>query len=134
MLITTGSAANPAATIAPAALAHCLRPRRSSIHRRMQLLLPLRRHCCYDVTASCIVRMTQRCIHTDVTCCFNNNNNVYYFWQPRAGLSPHAHADAYTKYIQTHQTLQMLSIAYGINKFLKRDSFSRQWFHVSLFQ
>ena len=21
----------------------------------------------------------------------NNNNNVYYFWQPKAGLSPYAH-------------------------------------------
>ena len=37
-------------------------------------------------------------------------NNVYYFWQPKAGLSPHAYANAQEKYIQTRQKLQMLLI------------------------
>jgi len=67
------------------ALENCLCPLHSSIHRRMPLLmLLLRRHCCYDVTALCIVCIADSVLHpTYVTSDFNSTRFLQVVSRPR---------------------------------------------------
>jgi len=75
---------------------------RRLLQLRLRLMHPQRQSLNNTWQTRCLPLRRQ--FHTALT------NNVYYFWQPKAGLSPHAHANTKNTYIQTCQTLQMLLI------------------------